>query len=259
MSHFTKIIVGAAAAALLLAGCTTTSGENPLNLVKPGTLTVCSEPPYPPFEYEDPNSPSGYSGFDIDLMAAIADGLNLKLVISVTDFDALQSGAALAANTCDVGASAITITADRKKNIDFADPYYDSLQSLLIPASSPVKTLADMAGMRIGVQTGTTGKMYAEANAPQTATLVSFPGDGEMWLALKAGQVDALLQDLPVNADHVAQDPSYVIIERYQTDEQYGFAFAKDKKPELLKAVNAQLKTLRSNGTYDTIYKKYFG
>ena len=73
------------------------------------------------------------------------------------------------------------------------------------------------------------------------------------------GQVDALLQDLPVNHEHEVADASYKIVEKYDTKEQYGFALAKGKKPELLAAVNEQLKALRTDGTYDTLYKKYFG
>ena len=229
-----------------------------MGTITAGSLTICSDIPFKPFEYEDASTPTGYTGFDIDLMSAIAGQLNLKLVVVATDFDALQSGAALAAGQCDVGASAITITDARKANIDFSDPYYDSLQSLLVPVNSGITSLADLAGKRIGVQTGTTGETYATQNKPASATIVSFPSDGEEWPALQAGQVDALLQDYPVNNQHVKDDPSYVIVAKYQTDEQYGFAMAQGKNPALLQAINAALQTLRDNGTYTTIYDKYF-
>jgi polar amino acid transport system substrate-binding protein len=80
-----------------------------------------------------------------------------------------------------------------------------------------------------------------------------------LWVALKAGQIDAILQDQPVNHEHEVTDAAYKIVETYNTNEQYGFAFAKGKKPELLAAVNAQLKAMRADGSYDAIYKKYFG
>ena len=260
MTRFTKIIVGTGVLALMLTGCgVNQSGENPLGTIKTGTLTICSDTPYPPFEYDDSASPIGYSGFDIDVISAIADRLDLKVALVVTDFNALQSGVALAAGSCDLGVSALTITDERKENIDFSAPYYDSLQSLLVHTSSPVKTLADMSGMRIGLQTGTTGEIYANKNAPKDASLVSFPTDAEMWLALQAKQVDALLQDFPVNYQHVKDDPAYTIIDSYDTKEQYGFAAAKGQKAALLKAVNDQLKAIRKDGTYDTIYDKYFG
>ena len=268
MSRFTRIIACAAITALALAGCSTnTPGANnstasnsapAIPTVKAGTLTVCSDSPYKPFEYEDSSTPTGYTGFDVDIMTAVAASINLKLVVVDTDFDSLQSGLALSAKQCDIGASALTITDERKANLDFSDPYYDSLQSLLVPKTSKVKSLADMAGMKIGVQAGTTGEIYANQNKPASATLVGFPSDGEMWPALQAGAVDALLQDYPINNQHVKDDANYVVVAKYQTSEQYGFALTKGGNPALLAAVNAALKSMRADGTYDKIYNKYF-
>ena len=249
----------AAAPATTSAPATSSAPAVDYKLVTPGTLTACADIPYPPFEVEDPNSPTGYSGFDLDIMGAIAEKLGLKFKVIDVDFNALQSGAVLVTRQCDIGTSAITIKEERKANIDFADPYYDSLQSLLVKASSGITDLKGLSGKTIGVQAGTTGKDYAEANAPKDAKIVEFPSDGEMWPAIKAGRVDALLQDQPVNHMHEQADPAYKIVAEYQTNEQYGFALAKGKRPELLAAVNAALKTMRSDGTYDTIYKKYFG
>ena len=228
-------------------------------LTTAGALTICSDIPYKPFEFEDASSASGYTGFDIEIVDAIAKKLGLTLKVVVTNFDALQSGTALEANSCDFAASAMTITEERKQNLDFADGYYDSLQSLLVKTSTGIPNLAGTAGKRIGLQKGSTGKLYATENAPEGATLVDFADDGKMWIALQAGQVDGLLQDLPVNHQHEVDDPDYKIVETYNTEEQYGFAFAKGKKPELLAAVNAELKAMRADGSYDTIYKKYFG
>ena len=263
----------AAGAALLLAACgggddggdATPAGDTgaggdaaaEFDLVEDGTLTACSEVPYPPFEVEDGSKPSGYGGFDIDLLQAIADNLGLELTIADVSFDALQSGTTLVAGQCDVGASAITITEERKANLDFTDPYYDSLQSLLVPADSDIKGIDDLPGKNVAVQQGTTGQAYAEENAPE-ANLSAFPGDGEMWPALQAGQVDAILQDLPVNVEHAKADENYVIVEEFDTGEQYGFALAKGEKPELLEAINTELKNLRDDGTYQEIYDSYF-
>jgi len=228
-------------------------------LVTPGTLTACADIPYPPFEVEDASSPTGYSGFDVEIMQAIAQKLGLQYKVLKVDFTALQSGVLLAAGQCDIGASAITITEERKANIDFSDPYYDSLQSLLVRTDSGITDLAGMAGKNLGVQAGTTGKNYATKNAPKTTKIIDFPGDGELWPAMQAGQIDGILQDLPVNQVHEKADAKYKIVASYKTNEQYGFAFAKGKRPELLAAVNAQLAAMRAEGTYDQIYKKYFG
>jgi len=228
-------------------------------LVTAGALTVCSDIPYKPFEFEDPSTPTGYTGFDIEIVDAIAKKLGLTLKVVVTNFDALQSGTALAANSCDLAASAMTITEERKKNLDFADPYYDSLQSLLVKADSGITNLAGMAGKKLGLQKGSTGKSYATKNAPEGTSLIDFSDDGKMFTALQAKQVDAILQDQPVNHQHEVDNPEYKIVETYNTDEQYGFALAKGMKPELLAAINAELKAMRADGSYDTIYKKYFG
>ena len=184
---------------------------------------------------------------------AVDPGPNLVFV----SFDALQSGTTLVAGQCDIGASAMTITDERKANLDFSDPYYDSLQSLLVAADSDITGIADLAGRSVAVQQGTMGEAYAEENDPE-AKLTAYPGDGEMWPALQAGQVEAILQDWPVNREHELADPDYKIVEQFETDEQYGFAFAKGEKTALQEAVNTELQALRDDGTYDEIYSSYF-
>lgn len=259
-----NIIAGialAATATLALAGCASGSSgggdaaENPYGLVEAGTLTVCSDIPYPPFEFQDENDE--YTGFDIDLLDAIAKKLDLKLSVQDVGFDALQSGTTLAAGTCDIGASAMTITDERKANIDFSDPYYDSLQSLLVRTDSGITSIDDLSGKNVGVQQGTTGEAYANANATG-AQIVQYPSDGELWPAMQAGQIDAILQDQPVNLEHEKADSAYEIVEEYNTDESYGFAFAKGEKAELLDAVNGALTELRDSGDYQKIYDSYF-
>jgi len=250
-----------AASALALGACGSDdsgsgsgSGSSDFDLVSSGTLTVCSDVPYAPFEIEKDGE---YTGFDIDLMTEIAKGLDLDTQIKDVGFDGLQSGASLAAGQCDIGASAMTITEEREKNIDFSDPYYDSKQTLLVPADSDIQTIDDLAGTDVGVQQGTTGKLYAEENAPDDAKLVSFPSDAELYQAIKSGSSDAILQDLPVNLTHT-EGGDYQIVEEYDTDEHYGFAVKEEGSEDLLKAVNKQLKKLKKDGTYDKLYNKYF-
>ena len=232
-------------------------GGSDLELITPGTLTVCSEVPYPPFEIEDSEAPSGYSGFDIDLVQAIADSLELELAVQDVSFDGIQSGTAYASGQCDMGASAITITEDRQANLDFSDPYYDSLQSLLVRTDSGIESIDDLDGVTVGVQQGTTGEAYANENA-EGAEIISFTSDGELWPALQAGNIDAILQDQPVNIEHEKADSTYTIVEEYDTDESYGWAFAKGERAELIEAINAALQELRDDGTYKTIYDSYF-
>lgn len=256
-----RILAAAAAAtlfAIALGGCgsgdagTTKSGAD---LVKAGTLTVCSDVPYPPFEDFDKSSPTGFKGFDIDIVTEIAKRLNLQLEVKDSSFDALQSGQALNAGQCDLAASAMTITADREKNLDFSQGYYDSQQSLLVPTDSAIASIDDLDGKKVGVQQGTTGKAYTEENA-SGADIVTFPSDAEMFSAIKAGQVDALLQDLPVNLDHT-KTGDFKVVETYQTDEQYGFAI-KQGNTQLVTDVNDALQKMRDDGTYQRIYDTYF-
>lgn len=269
MTRRTPLALGVtlvAAVSLVLVGCASGPGsdgdappaaDNGYALVEAGTLTVCSDVPYAPFEFEDPSTETGYSGFDIDLLSAVAEKLDLKLAVQDVGFDALQSGVTLAAGQCDVGASAMTITDERKANLDFADSYYDSLQSLLAPVDSGIKSINDLAGKTVGVQQGTTGEAYATENAAG-AEIVAFPSDGELWPALQAGNIDVILQDQPVNIEHEKADSSYKIVEEYDTDESYGWAFAKGERAELIKAINAALQELRDDGTYQKIYDSYF-
>jgi polar amino acid transport system substrate-binding protein len=257
----TAMLAALAAGTLALSACGGGSDESAdsgeaggLNLVNEGALTVCSDIPYPPFEFEENGE---YTGFDMDLMKEIASGLDLELEVQDVGFDGLQSGAVIAAGQCDVGASAMTITPERAENLTFSEPYYDSLQSLLVPADSDVKSVEDLAGKSVGVQQGTTGETYTRENVPADTKVVAFPSDAEMYAAIQAGNVDALLQDLPVNLGHT-EDGKFTIAEEYKTDEQYGFAFSKEGSEELVSAVNEQLKTLRDDGKYQEIYDTYF-
>ncbi len=256
----------AATATLALAGCaggatpagdpTSDSGVD-YGLVDAGVLTVCSDIPYAPFEFEGGDNGTGYTGFDIDLLNAIAEKLDLTLSVQDVGFDALQSGTTRANGTCDIGASAMTISEERKSIIDFSDPYYDSLQSLLVRTDSGISSIDDLDGKLVGVQQGTTGEAYANENAAG-AQILQFPSDGELWPAIQAGTIDAILQDQPVNLEHEKADDAYEIVETYDTEESYGFAFAKGEKPELLEAVNTALQELRDSGEYQTIYDEYF-
>ncbi|MEX1163034.1 MAG: transporter substrate-binding domain-containing protein [Nitriliruptor sp.] len=228
-------------------------------LLTEGTLSICSDLPYEPFEFEDPDSPSGFSGFDIDLMQAIADDLGLDgIEVRATTFDTIENGTALATDQCDVAASAMTINDEREENLDFTDSYYESLQSLLVNADSDIASLEDTDGKRIGVQVSTTGQTYAEENAPEGAELVEFQNTGDLFAALVSGSVDAILQDQPVNAERARTDDSVELVEEYDTGESYGFAVANEREDGLLDALNDGLQTLRDDGRYDEIYDEYF-
>ncbi|NOY55160.1 MAG: basic amino acid ABC transporter substrate-binding protein [Actinobacteria bacterium] len=240
--------------ALVATACATGSSGD-YKLVKPDTLTICTDAPYPPFEFQADDG--SWTGFDMDLMSKITDGLGLKMEVTVQPFDGIWL--APQAGTCDIVVSAMTITKERAANALFSDPYFDADQSLLIRKADAgsIKTLADMAGKVIGVQTGTTGEIYAQENAPADATLKSFDEPAAMFLALQSGDIDGILQDFPVNLDRANQDPNFVVTQKFFTGEQYGFATSKDRTA-LMDAINAELKKLKDNGGYDEVFQKYF-
>jgi polar amino acid transport system substrate-binding protein len=127
-------------------------------------------------------------------------------------------------------------------------------QSLLVPTGSDIQSIDDLAGKKVGVQQGTTGKAYTEENAPD-ADIVTFPSDAEMYQAIKAGQVDALLQDYPVNYVH-QQQGGFEIVETYNTGEEYGLAIKKGNTG-LVDDVNEQLKKMQDDGTLEQLTNKY--
>lgn len=253
----------AALAALVLAACgggeTAGTAADEFNLVQPGVLTVCTDAPYPPMEIEDPDAPGGFTGFDIELMREIARRLGLELAVINSGFDPITSGAAFAARQCDIAAASITITEEREQNIDFSDPYFTADQSLLVKKDSGITSLADLAGRKIGVQSGTTGEAYANENAPEGAEIIAFDDPADLFPALEAGTIDAVLQDIVVNQARALEDDTVVVVETFPTDEHYGFATAEEGKEALLEAVNRVLAEMRADGTYDRIYQEWFG
>ena len=221
-----------------------------------GTLHVCSDIPYAPMEMEG-EGPRGlpYTGFDIELMDAMAENQGDELEILDVDFDGILGN--LATGGCDVVASSLTINDERKAEVDFTEPYFDADQSLLVPVDSDVASLDDLAGKTIGVQAATTGETYANENTPDGATIQSFPDTDGLFGSLASGAIDAILQDLPVNAGRASGDDTVEVVETYTTDEQYGFAVEKGNT-ELLDELDASLAAVREDGTYDELYEKYF-
>lgn len=234
---------------------TSTEAAGDITTINEGQLTVCSDIPYAPFEFEEGGE---ITGFDIEIMQAIADELGLELQVNAIGFDPIQSGTALNSDQCDVAASAMTITEEREANLDFTEPYYDAKQSLLTAEDSGISTIEDLSGMSVGVQSATTGEAYTRENAPDDAEITAFENPGDLFTALQAGQVDAILQDLPVNAEHARTTEGIAVVEEYDTGEQYGLAVAEEGSDALLQAINDALQSVRDSGTYDELYDKYF-
>ena len=247
------LILAAFFALALLAGCGSQKAA-PQPAAK--VLRVGAETTFPPFEFEDEKTKE-YTGFDIDLMKAIGKQMGYEVKVASMGFDALIPG--LNAGQIDVIASAMTITDERAKRVNFSKPYYQSGLSIVVKNdNSAIKGFKDLAGKRIAVQIGTTGS--EEAKKVPNAKVREFNSASEAYMELKAGGVDAVINDLPVNQYYLAQGGSKdaKIIGEVLHSENYGIAVAKNNS-ELADKINKALDELKANGEYNKIYEKWFG
>lgn len=157
---------------------------------------------------------------------------------------------------------AMTITEERQKAIGISTPYMDATQVLLVKADSGIKTLADLRGKKVGVQADTTGKKYAEDNAKANGyTVITFPDLTIQANNVKSGRVDAAINDNGVLYDFVKANPDTAVTAEFDTGEQYGFATDKTdpSSVKLLAKLDEVLKKAKDDGTYNEIFKKWFG
>jgi polar amino acid transport system substrate-binding protein len=259
--HTARAAVAVLVVSVGLTGCAAdTSGAKSAALnpqtVKAGTLTVCTCLPDPPFEFKKNGKPAG---FDIDLANELAKELNLKPDIINGDFNSIQNGKLLNDGTCDVAIAGLTITGERARVLDFSSPYFDAAQAMVVKQGSGVNSLADLSGLRIGVQKGTTGELYVTDHAPSDATIVAYKTASDIDSALRNGDIVAGVYDNTVVGDVVSRNPSFQVAAQFATGEQYGMAVKKNGSVDLLRFINNMLAALKTNGGYDTIYQKWFG
>jgi polar amino acid transport system substrate-binding protein len=214
-------------------------------------LTVGSDIPYPPFEQ---GKPGNYTGFDIELMEAIAEKMDRKAEFQDTSFETIFRD--VAQGKFEAVVSAATITEEREKAVDFSNPYYLSEQAVLVKEGSDVKSLEDLEGMTVGVQQGTTGLELAKEELGG-AEVRPFPEGPDAVNALKAGTVEGVVIDAPVAQNAVEKSGGVEIAEKVPTEETYGIAVAQGET-ELLDEINKALKEPEDDGTYTKIYEKWF-
>lgn len=232
-----------------------TEEEIEFTTITEGVLTVGTDAAYPPLENVEAGE---FVGFDIDLAKEVAERLGLEAEIINTAWDGIFP--ALIAHKFDVVISAVTITPERDEEMDFSDPYLNSDQSIATKEDSEIKAKADLKDKILGVQIGTTGELTAK-EIDEEMGVAEIKTYDDILLAfedLKAGRIDAIINDIPTSAYIVKDNPELVIVEKIITDEKYGIVFAPDTT-ELLKAVNKVLKEMKEDGTYDQIYSKWFG
>lgn len=229
-----------------------------VDLVEDGKLKTCTSLPYPPFQFDEGGK---VVGFDVDMIDLVAKKIGVPQEIEDVKFDVIKSGAALNAGNCDLAAAGMTITEERKANLDFSTPYFDEIIALMVGKGSDVKSLDDVKskGLKVGVQTGTTSLDYSNANG---ITPTEYDDAGKQLLAMQSGQIDVILQDLPVVNDWLKRpevSEKFELATEIKTGAQYGFAVKKGGNPELLKLVDETIKEALEDGTWSDLYTKWIG
>ena len=222
-----------------------------VDTIEPGKLTVGSDIPYKPFEF---GKAPDYEGFDVEIVNEVAKRMKLEPKFEKTPFDTIFRD--LAQGKFDAVASAVTITDERKKAVDFSDPYFNADQSIMVKKGSDIKTVEDLEGKVIGAQLGTTGADYAKdkANAKNVRT---YDLVDDAFQALASGQVDAVVNDFPVSKFAEREKENLEVVQTIPTGEKYGVAFKKGSS-ELQQEFNKALAEIKQDGTYTRIYKKWF-
>jgi len=258
-SRVGTLIALSAATAFALSACggsaeAPATGAGGVQLITAEKITTCTQLPYQPFELSKDGK---IVGFDIDVVDEIAKDLGVTQEIVDTPFEGIQTGEDLSTGKCDIAAAGITITDVREKVMDFSAPYFDATQALLVKADSSITTLKDLTGKKVGVQAATTGEIYATDNA-KGAELVQFEDLALLETAVQTGQVDAGVNDNGVLFDFARNNPDVKVATEFDTGEQYGLGVKTGNKA-LLDAVDKTLERIKGDGTYDAIYKKWFG
>ncbi|NHN32395.1 glutamate ABC transporter substrate-binding protein [Paenibacillus agricola] len=269
--------------ALVLAGCGTTKTETPAtqgaapapattsgtpapatgsktleDIQKRGKLVVGVKFDTKLFGLKDPGS-GKVEGFDIDIAKALAKKIlgdetkiELKEVTSKTRIPLLKNG------DIDMIIATMTITEERKQEVEFSDVYFKAGQSLLVKKGSPITSVADVKkGTKVLAVKGSTSTDNIRKKSPE-ATVLEFENYQEAFTALKAGQGDTLTTDNAILYGMVKQDPEYQVVGGTFTDEPYGMAIRKGDTG-FATYVNDFLKAMKTSGDYDKMYELWIG
>jgi aspartate/glutamate/glutamine transport system substrate-binding protein len=259
---YVKMALVTILAALLLAGC---GGDKASNESSKDVLAQIKEDKKVVFGVKHDTrlfglknpSTGEVEGFDIDLSKALAEeifGKDVKPefveVTSKTRVGLLNNG------KVDAVVATMTITEERKKEVDFTDVYFDAGQSLLVKKGSKVQSIDDLKkGTTVLAVKGSTSSINIREKAPET-TVLEFENYAEAFTALKAGKGDALTTDDSILYGMAEEDPSFELVGGTFTEEPYGIAVKKGNK-ELVDELNKALKGLKDSGKYDEIKDKW--
>ncbi len=221
-------------------------------------LKVWLEPAYMPFELN--NKRGEIVGFDPDLAALMVKDLGVKLELIKIDWDGIIP--ALLTDKCDIIMSGMTITEERSQKIDFSQPYMVIGQTVLLrkDLADKVKSYADLnsSKYKIASKLGTTGEIAAKKYLPK-AHYSSFETEQEGVMEVVNGKADAFIYDSPYNAVAIGQrgEGKLVFLDKPFTEEPLGWGVRKGN-PEFIKWLNGFLAKVKQDGTYETLYRKWF-
>lgn len=225
---------------------------------KSSAYKVGTDAAYAPFESVD--SSSKVVGFDMDVLSAIAKAEGFKVEFVNTAWEGIIPS--LKEKKNDILISAMTITDERKKEINFSDPYFESTNYIAVPSDSNIKSLSDLKGKKVSVQQATTGDEAISALLGKDyAGIKRFKGTPEAFLEMTNKKADAAVADSGVVMDYVKNNPDAklkIVKDDTFVKENYGIAVRKGDT-ELLNKINSGLKKIKDNGEYDKIFAKYFG
>ncbi|MBW5396220.1 basic amino acid ABC transporter substrate-binding protein [Brachyspira pilosicoli] len=218
---------------------------------KENKLYVGTNAEFEPFEYRDGEN---IVGFDIDLINEIAKIMKQDIEVVDMAFDGLLP--ALQSKKIDIIIAGMTADEERKKFVNFTDPYYSTQQSILVHKDNKdIYSFDNLEGKNVGVVLGFTGDLIVSEMSNVNAQ--KYGATSEAILALKSKKVDAVVLDYEPASKYFDQNNDLKLIITDSKSEEYAIAMRKEDT-ELLKKVNDALNTIKENGTYDMLIAKYF-
>ena len=215
------------------------------NSKQTGKLIMCTNAEFPPYEYKDGGE---FVGIDVEVSKLIAQKLGTEVEILDIAFDSLIP--TVMSDKADFAMAGMTVTEDRKENVDFTHTYQTAVQVVAVHVNSSIASVDDLSGKKIGVQQGTTGDFGESA-------IERFPKIVDGFQAMKTGRIDACVVDDQVAKAIVAQDASsYKILDTAYAEEEYAIAVKKGNT-DLLNKLNKVIDEIKSNGELKAIVDKY--
>jgi polar amino acid transport system substrate-binding protein len=207
------------------------------------------------FGYLNPGT-GKIEGFEIDLVREIARAIfgnpNAVRFVALT---VTQREPFVEQGNADIVVDAVTMTCARAQKVDFSTEYYDAKQRVLVPSTSPAKSIADLAGKKVCASAGST-PIYVMQHLPYHLVTVSATQAIDCLVALQQGRVDAISTDSSILLGFQAQDPNTKIVGSSLADVPYGAEINK-AHPEFVRFVNGVLAELRANGTWSRLYSQW--